>query len=101
MSKENTKRRVTAEDFNENDKVVETPMDTTDFTGVKERWITVEDFEKAKKALEKADLYPGNITGWYIPIEMPLGSPTEPAGEFLGGESYPASPEALNPTSEA
>lgn len=44
--------------------------------------LTMEDFARAREALIKADLYPGNINGYWIPIEMPLESPTEAADEF-------------------
>lgn len=61
---------------------------------MKEGWITVEDFEKAKKALIEADLgYPYAIVdeealkAYRIALE-----PTEkPVGAFLEGGSYPSS----------
>lgn len=70
-------------------------------TSSKERWITVGDFEKAKAALEKADIYVGNITVYDTGFRMALESPTEAAGEFNGGESWGSTTQMLKRTSEA
>lgn len=60
----------------------------------KERWISVEDFEKAKKALTEADLGypyakvdPEALNAYRIALE----ASEKGTGAFVEGESYPPS----------